>query len=57
MRGEIKKYECPIIQEKLEMPGKLTGPVRQHDMVLSDDGRIDLYIDEFTKGNYPFERP
>jgi pyruvate,water dikinase len=32
------------------------GSVRLLDMVLSDDGRIDWYVDEFMKGNYTFTR-
>ena len=42
VRGEIKKYECAVMQEKLVMLGKLMGAVRLLDMVLSDDGRIEL---------------
>jgi pyruvate, water dikinase len=38
------------------MLAKLLGAVRLLDMVLSDDGQIDSYIDEFMKGNYTFER-
>ncbi len=56
VRGEIKKYECPVMQEKLEMLGRLMGAVRLLDMVLSDDGSIDWYVDEFMNGNYTFER-
>jgi pyruvate,water dikinase len=56
VRGELKKYECDITKEKLEMLGKLMGAVRLLDMVLSDDGRIDWYVDEFMKGNYTFSR-
>ncbi|MHC1725830.1 MAG: PEP/pyruvate-binding domain-containing protein [Syntrophobacteraceae bacterium] len=56
VRGEIKKYECPVMQEKLVMLGRLMGAVRLLDMVLSDDGRIDWYVDEFMNGNYTFEQ-
>ncbi len=56
VRGEVKKYECQIMQEKLDMLGRLLGAVRLLDMVLSDDGRIDWYADEFMKGNYTFSR-
>ncbi|MGC9963812.1 MAG: PEP/pyruvate-binding domain-containing protein [Syntrophobacteraceae bacterium] len=57
VRGVIKKYECPILNDKLEMLGRLMGAVRLLDMVLCDDGQIDWYADEFMKGNYTFERP
>ncbi len=56
VHAEIKKYECPVMQEKLDMLGRLMGAVRLLDMVLSDDGRIDWYVDEFMKGNYTFSR-
>ncbi len=56
VHGEVKKYECPVMQEKLDMLGRLMGAVRLLDMVLSDDGRIDWYVDEFMKGNYTFSR-
>ncbi|MCE5334025.1 MAG: hypothetical protein LLG06_05500 [Desulfobacteraceae bacterium] len=56
VHAEIKKYECPAMQEKLDMLGRLMGAVRLLDMVLSDDGRIEWYADEFMKGNYTFTR-
>jgi pyruvate,water dikinase len=57
VRGVIKKYECRLMQDKLEMLGRLMGAVRLLDMVLSDDGSIDWYADAFMEGNYSFERP
>ncbi len=56
VRGEVKKYECKVLMEKLDMVGRLLGSVRLLDMVLSDEGRIDWYVDEFMKGNYTFSR-
>lgn len=56
VRGELKKYEREHIEEKLDMIGRLLGSVRLLDMVLSDDGRIDWYVDEFFNGNYTFQR-
>ncbi len=56
VRGEIRKYECAQLQEKLDMIGRLLGSVRLLDMVLSDEGAIDWYVEEFFKGNYTFAR-
>ncbi len=56
VRGEVKKYECPVIEEKLDMVGRLLGAVRLLDMVLADDGSLDWYVEEFMKGNYTFGR-
>lgn len=57
VKGELKKYDQDIIRDKLDMLGRLLGSVRLLDMVLSDDGRIDWYVDEFFKGNYTFQSP
>jgi pyruvate,water dikinase len=57
VRGELKKYECDLIQEKLDIIGRLLGAVRLLDMMLSDEGQIDWYVEEFFKGNYTFQRP
>jgi len=56
VRGEIKKYSQGDLKQKLDMVGRLLGAVRLLDMVLSDDGQIGWYVDEFFKGNYAFER-
>jgi pyruvate,water dikinase len=53
--GTLKKYDCALIQEKLDILGRLFGAVRLMDMVLSDDQQIDWYVDEFFKGNYSFQ--
>ncbi|MBT9439387.1 MAG: pyruvate, phosphate dikinase, partial [Desulfobacterales bacterium] len=54
VRGELKKFDQALIEEKLDMIGRLLGSVRLLDMVLSDDGQIDWYVEEFFKGNYTF---
>jgi pyruvate,water dikinase len=54
VRGELKKFDQALIEEKLDMIGRLLGAVRLLDMVLSDDGQIDWYVEEFFKGNYTF---
>ena len=56
LRSELKKYDSDRLQEKLDMLGRLLGSVRLLDMVLSDDGQVGWYVDEFFKGNYTFER-
>ena len=55
VRGELKKYGCTSLQEKLDMLGRLLGSVRLLDMVLSDDGQVGWYMNEFFKGNYTFQ--
>lgn len=57
VRGEIKKYGQSDLKQKLDMVGRLLGAVRLLDMMLSDDGQIAWYVEEFFKGNYAFARP
>ncbi|MCD4805795.1 MAG: hypothetical protein K8R07_09005, partial [Desulfobacterales bacterium] len=45
IRGELKKYDRALIEKKLDMIGRLLGSVRLLDMVLSDDGQIDWYVE------------
>ena len=54
VRGELKKFDQALIEEKLDMIGRLLGSVRLLDMVLSDDGQLEWYVEEFFKGNYTF---
>jgi len=56
VKGELKKHNSYMIQEKLDLLGRLMGAVRLLDMVLDDDRKIDWCRDQFFKGNYTFER-
>jgi len=56
VKGTIAKYVSPVMEEKLDLIGRLLGSVRLLDMVLADDGQIEWYVEEFFKGNYSFER-
>lgn len=56
VRGTLKKYDQEVTARTLDMLGRLLGAVRLLDMVLSDDGVIDWYVEEFFKGNYTFSR-
>ena len=56
VRAELKKYAPAMITEKLDMLGRLLGAVRLLDMMLSDDGQVNWYVEEFFKGNYSFSR-
>ena len=55
VKGEMKKYESGVLEEKLEMVGKLLGSVNLLDMVLTDDRQIEWYADQFFEGNYAFQ--
>ena len=56
VRGEIKKYNSPHMEKILDMIGRLLGAVRLLDMVLSDAGHIDWYVEQFFKENYTFRQ-
>ncbi len=56
VRGEMKKHSQDDMKQTLDMVGRLLGAIRLLDMLLSDDGQIDWYVEEFFKGNYTFER-
>jgi pyruvate, water dikinase len=56
VKGELKKHNSYMIQEKLNLIGRLMGAVRLLDMVLDDDRKVDWCRDQFFKGNYTFER-
>ncbi|MBG0775523.1 MAG: pyruvate, phosphate dikinase [Desulfovibrionaceae bacterium] len=56
VKGTVKKYGQEVMKTKLDMVGRLLGSVRLLDMVLSDNGQIDWYVEEFFKGNYTFKQ-
>ena len=55
VRGELKKFESQVMEEKLDQIGRLCGSVRLLDMTLSEDRHIEWYASEFKKGNYSFK--
>jgi pyruvate,water dikinase len=55
VRGELKKFHRPAIEEKLDMLGRLLGSVRLLDMVLAEDRQVEWYTEQFIRGNYRFE--
>jgi pyruvate,water dikinase len=57
LRGQLKKHDQDLIREKLDLIGRLMGSVRLLDMVLSDDRKIEWFVEEFFKGNYTFQPP
>ncbi|HDQ40705.1 MAG TPA: pyruvate, phosphate dikinase [Desulfonatronum sp.] len=56
VRAEIRKYDRPRMEDKLDQLGRLLGSVRLLDMVLSDEEQIPWYVEQFFKENYSFQR-
>ncbi len=54
VRGVIKKYQSSVLEEKLDIVGRLLGSVNLLDMALHDDRRVEWYADRFLEGNYAF---
>jgi pyruvate,water dikinase len=52
--AKLWKYPRPLMEEKLDLVGRLMGCARQRDMVMADDALVDWYIEAFLAGNYSF---
>jgi pyruvate,water dikinase len=55
VRGAMKKYQCGVLEEKLDIIGRLLGSVNLLDMALHDDRQVEWYADRFLEGNYTFQ--
>jgi len=53
--GKIWKYPRDLLEEKLDLLGRLMGCARQRDMLMADDAIVDWYAEAFLAGNYKFE--
>lgn len=56
INARIKKYEKEIMEEKLDMLGRLNQFTRQVDMLMSNDSSVGWLVTAFTEGNYNLER-
>ncbi|MFH0787188.1 MAG: PEP/pyruvate-binding domain-containing protein [Pseudomonadota bacterium] len=56
LMAKLMKYECPVMEEKLDYLGRLMCCSRQLDMVMYSDSVVDWYIRAFGEGNYTFKR-
>jgi pyruvate, water dikinase len=53
--GKLWKYPRELLEEKLDLLGRLMGCARQRDMLMADDAIVDWYAAAFLAGNYRFE--
>ena len=53
--GRLWKYPRELLEQKLDLLGRLMGCARQRDMLMADDAIVDWYAAEFLAGNYRFE--
>jgi len=52
--AKLAKYPQALLEEKLDMLGRLMACARQRDMVMRDEKMVDCYIQAFMEGNYRF---
>ncbi len=53
--GRLWKYPRELLEEKMDLLGRLMGAARQRDMLMADDAIVDWYAEAFLAGNYKFE--
>ncbi len=52
INARIKKYEQAVIEEKLDMLGRLNQFMRQMDMLMSSEPSVAWVVQAFVEGNY-----
>lgn len=53
--ARLAKYDCGVIQEKLEELGRLLIYTRQMDMLMASEASVELVAGNFLAGNYSLE--
>ncbi|MDP3285025.1 MAG: hypothetical protein Q8M56_11415, partial [Desulfobacterales bacterium] len=54
--ARYQKHEMHLIEEKLDMIGRLLQFTRQMDMLMSNEASIAILAENFLKGNYNLEQ-
>ena len=50
--ARLQKYESPVIQEKLDLIGRLLIFTRQMDMLMTNEAGVEAVAQNFLQGNY-----
>ncbi|MFH0813645.1 MAG: phosphoenolpyruvate synthase, partial [Pseudomonadota bacterium] len=50
--ARLKKYESSVIEEKLDLVGRLLQFTRQMDMLMTSETSVETIAHNFLKGNY-----
>jgi len=53
--ARFQKYELPVIEEKLDMVGRLLQFTRQMDMLMASEATVEAVSKAFLEGDYHFE--
>jgi pyruvate,water dikinase len=55
VNARFQRYECSIIQEKLDIVGRLLQFTRQMDMLMRTEAAVETIAKAFLEGNYSLE--
>ena len=53
--ARLQKYETPVIQEKLDLIGRLLIFTRQMDMLMTSEAGVEAVAQNFLQGNYSLD--
>ncbi|MBM4294598.1 MAG: phosphoenolpyruvate synthase [Deltaproteobacteria bacterium] len=53
--ARLMKYECPVIEEKMDQIGRLLNFTRQMDMLMTAEVSVEALARNFLEGNYSLE--
>ena len=53
--ARLQKYEAPVIQDKLDLIGRLLIFTRQMDMLMTSEASVEAVAQNFLKGNYSLD--
>ena len=56
MDARFLKYARPIIEEKLDMLGRLLLFTRQMDMLMDSEASVEMVVQNFLAGNYRYDQ-
>jgi pyruvate,water dikinase len=56
VNAKYQKHELNLMEEKLDIIGRLLQFTRQMDMLMSNDASIEVMAENFLKGNYSLEK-
>jgi pyruvate,water dikinase len=53
--ARLQKYESPVIQDKLDLIGRLLIFTRQLDMLMTSEAGVEAVAQNFLQGNYSLD--
>ena len=56
LEARKQSVEKSVMEDDLDMLGRLLGATKLMDMVLEDDSMVEMFVDEFFQGRYSFSQ-